>query len=187
MFQGETWISRRQFGRCSKVTSLSDQSESAAAGSRIVSARSMTRRVLHERVWTRPMTTVAAEIGISRNGLAKICDRLLIPYPGRGYWSKAPAARSAPQPLPPPPAGVGERVVIAPGGGPSRRRRTRMAREARVEQLIEAAGCIVAKEGLGAASMRRVAREVGLSEAQAHNYFSRGADLLVALARRELE
>jgi AcrR family transcriptional regulator len=52
--------------------------------------------------------------------------------------------------------------------------------------LIEAVGQIIAKEGLHAATMKRVAREVGISESQAHNHFSRRSDLLLALARREL-
>ncbi len=62
-----------------------------------------------------------------------------------------------------------------------------MARSARSEQLVEAVGQIIAREGLHAATMKRVAREVGISEAQAHNHFSRRGDLLLALARRELE
>src|SRR5262249_2236565 len=37
-----------------------------------------------------------------------------------------------------------------------------------------------------AVSVRRVAREVGLSEAQAHNHYARRIDLLLALTRREL-
>lgn len=31
------------------------------------------------------MSKLAAEFGVSGNGLAKICDRLKVPYPGRGY------------------------------------------------------------------------------------------------------
>jgi AcrR family transcriptional regulator len=132
------------------------------------------------------MTIVARELRMSRNGLAKICDRLLIPYPGRGYWRRAdPATREARPPLPSAPAGGG-RIVIAEARSKSRRRHTRLAPEARAEQLIEAAAQIVAKEGLAAASMKRVARDLGISEAQAHNYYRRRDDLLIALARREL-
>jgi AcrR family transcriptional regulator len=148
--------------------------------------RSTTRRALHARVWSQPMTVVAKELGVSRNGLAKICDRLLIPYPGRGYWTKAPENRSRKTPLPPAPAGVGERVSIAPDRAPSRRRRTRLPKAARVEQLIDAAARAIVKDGLAAATMKRVARDVGISEAQAHNYFARRSDMLTALARREL-
>jgi len=149
--------------------------------------RAITRRALYERVWAKPMSVVAEDLKLSPNGLAKICDRLLIPYPGRGYWKRSrPGDGHARPPLPPPPAGGATRVVLTGQRAKSRRLRTRLSPEARVEQLIEVAGGVVAREGLAAATMKRVAREAGVSEAQAHNYFSRRDDLLIALARREL-
>jgi AcrR family transcriptional regulator len=148
--------------------------------------RAITRRALYERVWAKPMTVVAEELHLSRNGLAKICDRLLIPYPGRGYWKRARAVSGARPPLPPPPAGGAGKVIFAEGRAKSRRPRTRLAPAERAEQLVEAAGGIIAREGLAAVTLKRVAREVGLSEAQAHNYFARREHLLIALARREL-
>ncbi len=148
----------------------------------------MTREALYALVWSEPLSTVATRIGLSPNGLAKVCDRLLIPYPGRGYWSKGEAERQRLRPfLQPGPEGVEGEIVITGDRTPSRRERTRLAPEERREQLLKAAAEIVAKEGLHAASMKRVARDVGISEAQAHNHFSRRADLLIALARRELE
>ena len=61
----------------------------------------LTRQQLYDRVWAAPMTQVAAELGLSGGGLAKICDRLLIPYPPRGHWARAKAGRaSEPPPLP---------------------------------------------------------------------------------------
>jgi AcrR family transcriptional regulator len=77
-------------------------------------------------------------------------------------------------------------VTFAPGASRSRRPRTRLPRDVRADQLVEAAGGIIVGEGLHAATMKRVARETGVSEAHAHNYFPRRADLVVALARREL-
>jgi AcrR family transcriptional regulator len=148
----------------------------------------MGRRAFYDLVWSKPLTAIAQDLSISRNGLAKICDRLLIPYPGRGYWSKPEAVRRARRPpLPPAPEPADEAITFSDDRSASRRPRTRMARSARSEQLVEAVGQIIAKEGLHAATMKRVAREVGISEAQAHNHFSRRADLLLALARRELE
>ncbi|HEY2710010.1 MAG TPA: TetR/AcrR family transcriptional regulator [Caulobacteraceae bacterium] len=146
--------------------------------------RSIGRRALYGRVWAKPMTAVAEELNISRNGLAKICDRLLIPYPGRGYWNKAAAA--ARPPLPQRPVGAPKTVLIADAPAKSRRVRVRLSAEARAAQLLDAAGRLVAREGLPAATMKRVAREAGVSEAQAHNYFGRREDLLISLARREL-
>ena len=132
------------------------------------------------------MTDAAKDFQISRNGLAKICDRLLVPYPGRGYWSRRNPRKAETRPaLPPAPAG-GHLVAIAAGRAKSRRPRERMKPEERATQLISAAAQIIAKDGLAAATMRRVARDVGVSEALAHNYFKRRDDLFIALARREL-
>ncbi|PLK68692.1 hypothetical protein C0V73_22750 [Rhizobium sp. TH135] len=39
------------------------------------------------------MSKLAAEYGISGNGLAKVCDRLNVPYPPRGYWAKKAAGK----------------------------------------------------------------------------------------------
>lgn len=53
----------------------------------------ITREKLYELVWSTPMTRAAADFGISGNGLAKICDRLDVPYPPRGYWAKKAAGK----------------------------------------------------------------------------------------------
>jgi AcrR family transcriptional regulator len=147
----------------------------------------LTRLQLYDLVWSRPLNVVAKELGISGNGLSKICDRLLIPYPPRGHWAKANAGR-APEapPLPPAPNASDDSIVISGAPARSRRQRTRFSAEARREQLVEAAAELIASEGLSGASMKSVARRVGISEAQAHNHFPRRQDLLLALARREL-
>ena len=135
---------------------------------------SVSRRQLHEKVWSRPLTAVAANFGISRNGLAKICDRLQIPYPGRGYWTAArQKAPPPPPPLPPAPADAVTALKIGAGRSKARGGRTRLSPDERREQLVDAAGRIAGAEGVHAVTMKRVAREAGLSEAQAHNYFSR--------------
>ena len=46
------------------------------------------RDELYEKVWAHPMTRVSAEYGLSDNGLRKICRKLNIPWPPRGYWQK---------------------------------------------------------------------------------------------------
>ncbi|MBP8248206.1 MAG: TetR family transcriptional regulator [Phenylobacterium sp.] len=147
----------------------------------------LTRQRLYDLVWAEPLAATARDLGLSSSGLGKICDRLLIPCPPRGHWARARAGRAEPAPpLPPAPEGAGEVIVITAGRAPSRRRRTRFSTETRREQLIEAAAELIAAEGLPAASMKAVARRLGISEAQAHNYFSKRRDLLLALARREL-
>ena len=43
---------------------------------------------LYEQAWSIPMTKLAKQYQISDVGLAKICKKLKIPVPGRGYWAK---------------------------------------------------------------------------------------------------
>lgn len=52
------------------------------------------RSELYERVWSKPVTEVAAEFGISDVALAKRCRALNIPLPWRGYWAKVQAGKS---------------------------------------------------------------------------------------------
>lgn len=61
----------------------------------------LTREELHALVWQTPMMHLAERFGISGNGLAKICARLEIPVPPRGYWAKKAAGKKVPiTPLP---------------------------------------------------------------------------------------
>jgi hypothetical protein len=46
---------------------------------------SIPRHQLYEQVWSQPMTLLARQYGISDVALAKICRKLGVPYPGRGY------------------------------------------------------------------------------------------------------
>ena len=48
----------------------------------------VTREVLYEQVWSKPMTKLANEYGVSDVALAKVCRKLDIPLPMRGYWNK---------------------------------------------------------------------------------------------------
>lgn len=53
----------------------------------------LTREELYRMVWDRPTIRLAEEFGISGNGLAKVCDRLDVPYPPRGHWAKKEAGK----------------------------------------------------------------------------------------------
>jgi hypothetical protein len=60
-----------------------------------------TRIDLYNAVWSEPMVHVAAKIGLSDVGLAKLCKRLQVPVPGRGYWAKVKAGiKVGKKPLP---------------------------------------------------------------------------------------
>lgn len=66
--------------------------------------KTVQRQALYEQVWAQPMTKVAKEYGISNVALAKICKKLNVPYPWRGYWRRketGKAVKQLPLPLPP--------------------------------------------------------------------------------------
>lgn len=73
------------------------------------------REELHRQVWETPMSRLAVQYGISGNGLAKICDRLRVPYPPRGYWAKKVAGKKVVNyRLPPADEGTPQEVTITP-------------------------------------------------------------------------
>ena len=64
--------------------------------------KTVQRQALYEQVWAQPMTQVAKEYGISSVALAKICKKLNVPCPWRGYWRRKETGKSVkPLPLPP--------------------------------------------------------------------------------------
>ena len=58
----------------------------------------LSRRELYELVWSKPMSKLAQEYGLSDRGLAKLCFRHKVPVPPRGYWAKLAAGASVTQP-----------------------------------------------------------------------------------------
>lgn len=96
----------------------------------------MKRSELYEKVWAKPMTQLAAELGISDVGLAKACRRHAVPAPPRGYWAKLRAGQKPPQtPLPTPELNV--RVDFSTTDPQERARQK--ADEKRREDMVKAA------------------------------------------------
>ncbi len=56
-------------------------------------SEALNRKALYDLVWSKPMTQVAHEYGLSDRGLAKLCERNSIPVPPRGYWAKKAAGQ----------------------------------------------------------------------------------------------
>ena len=88
---------------------------SHAQKSSILRATSMdaefTRRELYDLVWSQPMRTVAARLGISDVALAKHCKKADIPVPERGYWARKQAGKRTVQiALPPRFPGTSDRI-----------------------------------------------------------------------------
>jgi AcrR family transcriptional regulator len=151
-------------------------------------ATALTRKELYRRVWSKPMSAVAKEIGLSGNALAKICNRLLVPYPSRGYWTKSVDDRKEQKPpLPAAPEIKATHIIIPGERAASRRTRTRLDPKARREQLMQIAEQLVLDNGVHAATMKRIASIAGISETQAYNYFATREQLFVELARREFQ
>ncbi|WP_213959081.1 hypothetical protein [Variovorax sp. dw_954] len=93
----------------------------------------MKRSALYAMVWAKPMTQLAAELGISDVGLAKACRRHAVPAPPRGYWAKLKAGQKPPQtPLPTPELDV---VVQFAQSDPAERERQRIMERKRTEVL----------------------------------------------------
>ncbi|MET0309942.1 MAG: hypothetical protein ABW023_14645 [Sphingomonas sp.] len=75
----------------------------------------LTREELYERVWSRAVVKVAAELGISDNGLRKHCVKHEIPLPDVIYWGQFHAGRNPRRkPLGRPRKKMPERVIIRP-------------------------------------------------------------------------
>jgi hypothetical protein len=58
----------------------------------------VTREKLYEEVWAEPMTKVAVRYRVSSNFLGRVCDRLRVPKPARGYWARLAAGESLERP-----------------------------------------------------------------------------------------
>lgn len=59
------------------------------------------REELYAQVWSEPMVRLAKRYGVSDVALAKVCRKLEIPVPPRGYWRRIQTGwRPAPAPLP---------------------------------------------------------------------------------------
>jgi hypothetical protein len=64
------------------------------------------RQELYDEVWSTPMVILSRTYGISDVGLTKVCKKLNIPVPGRGYWRKKEVGQQVDRvPLPPLKAG----------------------------------------------------------------------------------
>lgn len=56
------------------------------------------RERLYELVWNEPVSKLSLQFGLSGVGFAKMCRRLGIPLPSRGYWARTQAGQRPPRP-----------------------------------------------------------------------------------------
>jgi hypothetical protein len=78
----------------------------------------VSREDLYEQIWAEPATRLAARYGVSGVALGKVCRRLAVPVPPRGYWARQQhGVKQERTPLPPLPKGV--RPVATIGAAPT--------------------------------------------------------------------
>lgn len=83
---------------------------------------SVSREELYGLVWSEPMTKVATRFDVSSSFLARVCSRLNVPRPPRGYWAKLAVGKTRPKPELPGPL-PGDALEWTRGGpAPSRSR-----------------------------------------------------------------
>ncbi len=58
----------------------------------------ISREKLYAEVWAEPMTKVAARYNVSSSFLARVCKRLNVPRPERGYWAQLVVGKAPPKP-----------------------------------------------------------------------------------------
>jgi len=58
-------------------------------------SKTYTRKELYDLVWSKPITQIAEEFGLSDVAIHKICKKNRIPNPGLGYWAKIAANKPA--------------------------------------------------------------------------------------------
>ncbi len=107
--------------------------------------RDISREELFALVWEKPTQEVAKELGVSDVAIAKLCARLQVPKPPRGYWARV---KSGQTPQQPPLAAFREEID---------RRRREVARAKSVgllsklqQQFYQAALSDLKRQGIGA-------------------------------------
>lgn len=77
-------------------------------------AQTFTRQQFYDLVWSKPMTHLAKDFGISDVALHKICRKHNIPNPPLGWWAKKAAGKKVRQtPLPEPEADAVQSITLA--------------------------------------------------------------------------
>jgi hypothetical protein len=71
------------------------------------------RDQLYDEIWSVPILQLAKQYGLSDVGLAKICTKMKIPRPPRGYWAKRSYGQPTTKPiLRPAPADIPTEITV---------------------------------------------------------------------------
>lgn len=74
----------------------------------------VSRRELFDRIWSKPMTTNAVDLGASSSALANLAKRLGLPMPRAGHWMKKEVGKEPPTPDFPADPGLDEKTYPLP-------------------------------------------------------------------------
>jgi hypothetical protein len=99
----------------------------------------VSREQLYAECWAEPMTKVAARHGVSSSFMARICDRMNVPRPPRGYWSKLAVGKASAKPDLPSPRPGDEVEWVRDGEHRTRHRHPPTAPAAPIETDIPVA------------------------------------------------
>ena len=83
--------------RSAKPEALSNNCETSATDP-VHPCSAWNRVELYNEVWDQPLVKLSRKYGISDVRLGKVCRKLGIPLPGRGYWAKRKAGKPVGQP-----------------------------------------------------------------------------------------
>lgn len=61
-------------------------------------SKKLSREELFALVWEKPTQEVARELGVSDVAIAKLCARLQVPKPPRGYWARVKSGQTPKRP-----------------------------------------------------------------------------------------
>ena len=108
----------------------------------------LTRAELHRRVWHTPLSRLAPELGLSDNGLRKLCHRYNIDVPPRGFWARLAAGQNVTRP-----------PLASPSDDPEIRLPTSREIERKVEhqrdaEIVKAVSATVVLTTVSAAALR---------------------------------
>jgi hypothetical protein len=124
--------------------------------------REITREELHRLVWSKPTRTAAKEFDLSDVGLAKICRKLGVKKPPRGYWAKVAAGGRVKKPsLGVRPDGCALKAVIR-----AKKETEKMADTPSQEEIPK----IILRETLHGCSELITASRIALSKAKPDKY-----------------
>ena len=84
--------------RSAKPKALSNNCETSATDP-VHSCSAWNRVELYNEVWHQPLVRLSRKYGISDVRLGKVCRKLQIPHPGRGYWAKRAVGQTVEQVL----------------------------------------------------------------------------------------